>query len=99
MVTTGRRRELYHFRDRQGLEVDFIVPRRDRSLCMIEAKATQTPSPSMAKSLRRLMDSAQAQDTCGLLVHRPIRSSMDMHGITPGIRALAWNELGTVLSP
>ena len=32
-VNAGRRKELYYFWDRQGLEVDFLVPRRDGELC------------------------------------------------------------------
>src|SRR3990170_1290064 len=40
-VNSGRRRELYHFRDQQGLEVDFVVPGGDRRPILIEAKASR----------------------------------------------------------
>ena len=38
-VNAGRRRELYYFRDEQGLEVDFVVPGRGGSLALVECKA------------------------------------------------------------
>src|SRR2546425_9940969 len=38
-VNAGLRKELYYFRDQQGLEVDFLVPRPNVGLWLIEAKA------------------------------------------------------------
>ena len=38
-VNTGRRREIYFFRDQQGLEVDFVVPRPGGGVRLIEVKA------------------------------------------------------------
>lgn len=55
-VNSGQRREIYHFRDEQGLEVDLLVPTRNGGVDMIECKATRTPVPGMAKSLGRLRD-------------------------------------------
>lgn len=49
----GIRRELYHFRDEQGLEVDFVMPCKSGSVMLIECKATRTPTPSMAGPMRR----------------------------------------------
>lgn len=46
----GMRKELYYFRDQQGLEVDFLVPRPNASLWLVEAKATKTVRPAMAFS-------------------------------------------------
>lgn len=95
-IHTGRRREIYHFRDRQGLEVDFVVPRPEHSLVMIEAKATRTPAPAMAKSLRRLMKATGAESSRGWIVHRPSRGGVDMQSIAPGVRAIPWTELGAI---
>ena len=39
------RKELYYFRDQQGLEVDFLVPRPNAELWLVEAKATKTVRP------------------------------------------------------
>jgi predicted AAA+ superfamily ATPase len=44
----------YYFRDQQGLEVDFLVPRPNAGLWLVEAKATQTVRPAMASSLLSL---------------------------------------------
>jgi hypothetical protein len=47
-VNDGRRRELYYFRDEQGLEVDFLVPGRSGAVTLVECKAARTVNPSMA---------------------------------------------------
>lgn len=38
----GMRKEIYYFRDQQGLEVDFLLPRPNAKLWLIEAKSTKT---------------------------------------------------------
>ena len=35
-MNDGRRRELYHFRDEQGLEVDFVAPGRSGAVALVE---------------------------------------------------------------
>ena len=37
-TNSGRRRELYYFRDHQGLEVDFVVPGRGGAVTLVECK-------------------------------------------------------------
>ncbi|MCC6859563.1 MAG: DUF4143 domain-containing protein, partial [Bryobacterales bacterium] len=57
-VNRGRLKELYHFRDQQGLEVDFLFPPDGGGLWMVECKASMTAQPGMAgplQSLRRSM--------------------------------------------
>src|SRR5712692_10835541 len=57
-LNQGRRKEVYYFRDHQGLEIDLVVPTSDRALTLIEAKASRTITPTMADSvvdLRRAM--------------------------------------------
>src|ERR1019366_8458767 len=39
----GMRKELYYFRDQQGLEVDFLVPGPNASLWLVEAKVDFCP--------------------------------------------------------
>jgi predicted AAA+ superfamily ATPase len=46
-VSRGRRRELYYFRDQQGLEVDFLFPAHGGGLWMVECKASRTVQPAM----------------------------------------------------
>jgi uncharacterized protein len=50
----GRERQLYYFRDQQGLEVDFVVPNGPARLALIEAKATRSPAPAAAKNMLSL---------------------------------------------
>jgi hypothetical protein len=44
-LNMGHRKELYYFRDQQGLEVDFVVPTGPQALAFIEAKASRTVTP------------------------------------------------------
>ena len=50
-INSGRRRELYHFRDQRGFEVDFLVPGADGQLNLIEVKASRTVFPAAADSV------------------------------------------------
>jgi len=68
-VNEGRRRELYHFRDQQGLEVDFLVPTPNGGVDMIECKSTRTPVPGMAASLAQLTKAFEEKRT----LDRPAR--------------------------
>jgi predicted AAA+ superfamily ATPase len=92
-----RRRELYYFRDQQGLEVDFIVPKGDASIQLIEAKASRTPIPSMAESMLRLAAAwgkhaaPKGRVDC-VVVHRPARSPVRTTALTRGARAVPWQD-------
>jgi predicted AAA+ superfamily ATPase len=66
----GRRRELYWFRDHQGLEVDFVVPRGERRLVFVEAKASRTVVPRDARSMGRLAAVATDHEVERVVVHR-----------------------------
>jgi hypothetical protein len=61
-INRGRRREIYFFRDQQGLEVDFIVPSGAGRLAFIEAKASQTLHPEMAGPILRLRASVKDRE-------------------------------------
>lgn len=90
----GRRRELFYFRDQQGLEVDFLVPARASAFLLVEAKATRSPSPKMAAPLLRLAAalSARGRRTEAALVHRGGASDAG-HTIAPGVVAMSLDEL------
>jgi len=96
-VNAGRRRELYHFRDEQGLEVDFVVPGRGGSLSLVECKNTTTVTPAMAGPMLRLQEAVRKkrrQDT-GLdlfLVHQPPKANNGITAVAPGVRAFAWRD-------
>lgn len=67
-INGGRRKEIYYFRDQQGLEVDFVVPAGVGRLTLIEAKATQSPIPAMTQALQRLQASVVGYKTKAVLV-------------------------------
>ena len=93
----GGRREIYHFRDEQGLEVDFVVPGRAGRTTLIECKAGKTVMPAMAAPLRRLADafSRKAGGTVDcLLVHEAPAGEGRLTAVAPGVRAVDWRGFG-----
>ena len=96
-VNAGGRRELYHFRDEQGLEVDFVVPGRGGSLVLVECKAGRTVTPAMAAPMRRLRDAARKgrRKETGVnmfLVHQAPKAGSGIEAVAPGVRALPWRD-------
>jgi hypothetical protein len=96
-LNAGGRRELYHFRDEQGLEVDFVVPGRGGSLTLVECKAVRTVMPAMAASMQRLHDAARkrrGKNTAVnmFLVHEAAKVRSGTEAVAPGVRALAWRD-------
>jgi uncharacterized protein len=97
-LNAGRRRELYFFRDQQGLEVDFIVPKKGGNFQLVEVKATKTPLPDMAKPMQKLMAAWVADPTFqnskieAVLVHQPKADPLHVTALVPGIRALSWQH-------
>jgi hypothetical protein len=87
-VNQGRRKELYHFRDQQGLEVDFLFPSGHGGLWMVECKASKTVQPAMAgplESLRRSMgDHGLVRLT---VVHRASTTAPPSRVLAPGVDA------------
>jgi predicted AAA+ superfamily ATPase len=45
---------VYHFRDKDGLEVDTIIETQDGSIILIEIKSTLTHRPENFKGIRKL---------------------------------------------
>ena len=98
-LNSGRRKELYYFRDHQGLEVDLVVPTGAGSLAFIEAKASRTVTPTMAQPLTRLRAAVRRYDVTNLLVHRGTDSEASLTAILPGVRAVSVARLGSLLTP
>jgi len=93
-VHAGGRRELYYFRDQQGLEVDFVVPRPGGRLSLVEVKAGRTVRPEMAAPLGRLA-AALAASVPGrtidqVVVHQPLQAGSPTQALTPGTKAQSW---------
>ncbi len=88
----GRRRELYYFRDQQGLEVDFLVPAGHRRLVLAEAKASRTVRPEMADSLRRLAASVRRYAVSTCIVHRSPTRPTGTQVVAPGTKAYSLEQ-------
>jgi len=96
-LAAGRRREIYFFRDQQGLEIDFLVPGPSASITLIEAKASRTPTPAMAAPMQRLAAAwgKRPRGTLRMVVaHRPATSALRSRALAPGVVAIPWDELG-----
>ncbi len=88
-VNQGRRKELYHFRDQQGLEVDFLFPSGGGGLWMVECKASKTVQPAMAGPLRVLRRSMGDNVPVRLtVIHRTSTTAPPSRALAPGADAL-----------
>ncbi len=100
-ANAGRRPEIYTFRDKRGLEVDFLVPTRGSSTLVVEAKATHTPTPAMAKPMLDLAPALRARrggDVRLVVVHRKGATTAATHALAPGADAITEAELFEVLA-
>jgi predicted AAA+ superfamily ATPase len=88
-INQGHRKELYHFRDQQGLEVDFLFPSAKSSLWMVECKASRTVLPPMAGPLGSLRRAIGEKTTVrASVVHRPSKTPAPTRALAPGIEAI-----------
>jgi predicted AAA+ superfamily ATPase len=92
-VNRGQRKELYFFRDQQGLEVDFLIPRPNAGLWPVEAKASKTVRPAMASSMLSLRKALGNRAKRLLLVHRKSEAGVYTTAIAPGVEALDVGQL------
>ena len=96
-LNSGRRRELYYFRDQQGLEVDFLMPGRGGSVSLVECKAARTVAPAMATPLLRLAEALRESRPGGTkvemhLVHQSQNKPAATRAVAPGFQAWAWQD-------
>jgi uncharacterized protein len=87
-VNAGARKEIYHFRDQQGLEVDFLAPAADGKLWLIECKAAKTVHPAMANPLLALRRAMEPKAGRAVVVHRSSAGAPAMRAIAPGAEAI-----------
>jgi hypothetical protein len=102
-TSRGGRPELYYFRDEQGLEVDFLVPRANGGVALLECKAARTVTPAMAAPVRRLADALRQRRPQGarvdlILVHQRPKAPDVTTTVAPGVRAVAWQDFVRELS-
>lgn len=96
-LNRGLDRSLYYFRDKQGLEVDFIVDHGNRRLSLLEAKATRTPMPDDARSLARLSNAIPRAEVEAGVVHEDSATGSAIGPLAPGIRSIPFSFLHKVL--
>ncbi len=82
------RKELYSFRDQQGLEVDFLIPRPNAGLWLIECKAGRTVRPAMAAPLFSLRRALGKRSKRLIIVHRKARSTPVTAAVAEGVEGL-----------
>lgn len=93
----GLARNIYYFRDQQGLEVDFVLDDGNRRLTFVEVKAGKTLKPDMAGSLTRLRDSVENYTTRMILVHGGGDSELPVKSMLPGVAATSLGSLHGVI--
>ena len=91
-VNRGHRKELYYFRDQQGLEIDFVVPRPNARFWLIEAKASKTVHSSMAAPMLALTRAAGDRVTRRLVVYRKPRTGPAFTALSKGVEALTLDQ-------
>src|SRR6266853_6737836 len=84
----GARKELYYFRDQQGLEVDFLIPRPNAGLWLIECKAGKTVRLPMAAPLLSLRRALGKRSKRLIRVYRKSRSNLATKAVAGGGEAL-----------
>ena len=92
-LNAGRARELYFFRDQQGLEVDFVVPRGNGQLALVECKAGRTVMPRDGGPIARLTQAADRYSVQGFVVHQPSATASVTTALLPGVKAVGLVEL------
>lgn len=97
-INRGQRKELYYFRDQQGLEVDFLVPRPNAQFWAVEVKSSKTVQPSMAGPLMSLSRAAGTRATRRIVVHREARMQTPLKALAPGAEALTIGQFAAELN-
>jgi predicted AAA+ superfamily ATPase len=95
----GRPREIYFFRDEQGLEVDFLVPSAGGKLTLVEAKWTKTIQARDAVPLQRLLTAIERRPAEAVIVHRASRTGETIHAVAPRVKGVTVEELLGSKSP
>jgi len=87
-INRGERKELYYFRDQQGLEIDFVVPQPNARFWLVEAKVSKTVQPSMAAPMLSLASVTGKRATRRIVVHRKSRTGPAFTVLAKGAEAL-----------
>lgn len=94
----GERSAFFHFRDKDGVEVDIVVE-QGQKLVGIEVKAASTVTAADFKGLRKLQDAAGARFIAGVVLY----DGEAVLPFGPGLHALPisflWKEVGPGCQP
>jgi hypothetical protein len=91
-INRGKRKELYYFRDQQGLEIDFVVPQPNARFWLVEAKASKTVEPSMAAPMLSLARASGDRATRRIVVYRKSRTGPAYTALAKGAEALTLKQ-------
>lgn len=94
-INRGQEKNLYYFRDQQGLEIDFLVDRGNNELLLLEVKASRTPRPADAAPMLSLKKNIKRRDVSAWLVHAG--SGDEPAVLCEGAAAIGINALNAVL--
>jgi predicted AAA+ superfamily ATPase len=97
-VNRGGRRELYHFRDEQGLEVDFLFASRKGGLCIVVCIAPKTVFPQMAGPLLKLNKALQTPPEKMMVIHRKAIRVRATTALSPGVSAMTVEDFSVWLN-
>jgi len=97
-INRGQRKELYCFRDQQGLEVDFLVPQPNAKFWLVEAKASRTVQSTMANPLLAFKRAAADRVSRSLIVHRKARTQPNMTTVAPGVEAMPVEQFSALIN-
>ncbi len=97
-LNAGKRKELYYFRDRQGLEVDFVIPMGNTQLVLFEAKASRTVRPDDALHMLRLQKAAAKYQVRSFVVHLPAKSLEKFTVLHTGVKAISYEKISETLN-
>jgi uncharacterized protein len=96
-VNAGRRPELYHLRDSNGLEADLLVPLGARHVALIEARASRTVHPRDAESLLRWKRSLDGYAVDLYVVHPRSAQDPPWAVVAEGARAVGVERLSEIV--
>ena len=91
-INRGQRKELYYFRDQQGLAIDFMVPQPNARFWLVEAKASKTVQPSMAAPMLSLARATGDRATRRIVVYRKSRTGPVFTALAKGAEALTLQQ-------
>jgi hypothetical protein len=97
-INRGQRKELYYFRDQQGLEIDFVVPQPNARFWLVEAKASKTVHPSMAAPMLSLAGATGDRATRRIVVYRKPRTGPTFTALAKGAEALTLEQFAKTIN-